>query len=106
MRFPVETSRLRFTVAAAPEPVQRRPNERAPAGGRVERRAHADSWRVPLRVGGTDSSGVVRVTVAGDPHLQAGTPVTVEDLALLMWKRPHGCGWSLRARAILPEPRL
>jgi hypothetical protein len=104
MRFPVDTSALRFTVAGAPEPLQRHEHDRDSAGGRVRRGDNAEPWRVPLRVAGAGQEEVVRVTVAGDPRLEAGTPVSVEGLTLLTWKRPGGRGSSLRARAIVPEP--
>ena len=103
MRFPVDTSALRFTVAGAAEPRQLREGDRAPVGQRSGQGADRELWRVPLRVAGAGRDEVVRVTVAGDPRLEAGTPVSVEGLTLLMWKRPGGCGWSLRARAITPE---
>ena len=103
MRFPVNTSALRFTVVGAPEPLQRRENERDPARERMRRGNNAEPWRVPLRVSGGDQEQVMRVTVAGDPQLKPGTPVSVEGLALLIWRRRGGCDWSLRARAIAPE---
>jgi hypothetical protein len=104
MRFPVDTSALRFTVAGAPEPLQRHEHNRDSAGERMRRGDDGELWRVPLRVAGADQEEIVRVTVAGDPQLEAGTPVSVEGLTLLTWKRPGGCGSSLRARAIAPEP--
>jgi hypothetical protein len=103
MRFRVDTSALRFTVAGAPEPLRRQEHDRDPVGERMRRGDDAEPWRVPVRVAGADQEQVMRVTVAGDPQLVAGTPVSIEGLILLTWKRPGGCGWSLRARAITPE---
>ena len=100
MRIPVDTSALRFTVAGAPEPLQRREQERDSEAGSPRPGDDADAWRVPLRVFGAGPEQLLRVTVAGDPRLAAGAPVSVEGLTLLTWKRPRGCGWSLRARAI------
>src|SRR4051812_28223527 len=102
MRFPIDTSGLRFTVAGAPTPLQGRQHVRDSVRERI-RRDHAEPWRVPLRVTGAGPEQVVRVAVAGDPQLEVGTPVSVEGLTLLTWKRPGGCGSSLRARAIAPE---
>jgi hypothetical protein len=100
MRFPVDTSALRLTVAGAPQPLRRPALDRDPAGQRMRRGDDAEPWRVPLRVTGAGQEQAVSVTVAGDPRLAAGAPVSVEGLALLTWKRPGGCGSSLRARAI------
>jgi hypothetical protein len=104
MRFPVDTSALRFTVAGAPERLQRHEHDFARWRERMQPAEDAEPWRVPLLVPGAGPEEVVRVTVAGDPRLEAGTPVSVEGLTLLTWKRPGGCGSSLRARAITPEP--
>src|SRR5436190_16628758 len=102
MRFPVDTSALRFTVAGQPRPLQRRARPRPPRRATTAGE-DAEPWRVPLLVAGAGAEEVVRVTVAGDPRLQAGTPVLVEGLTLLTWKRPGGGGASLRARALTPE---
>jgi hypothetical protein len=104
MRFPADTSALRFTVAGAPEPLRHGKHDRDCAAERLTRGDDAEPWRVPLRVAGADQEEVVRVTVAGDPQLQDGAPVSVEGLTLLTWRRTGGCGSSLRARAIAPEP--
>jgi hypothetical protein len=104
MRFPVDTSALRFAVAGAPERLQRHEHDFARSRERMQPAEDAERWRVPLLVAGAGPEEVVRVTVARDPRLEADMPVRVEDLTLLTWKRPGGCGFSLRARAITPEP--
>ena len=65
MRVPVDTSALRFTVAGAPEPLQR--HEHVLDSAREPRRSgdDAEPWRVPLRVTGAGPEQVVHVTRGG-----------------------------------------
>ena len=104
MRFPIDTSSLRFIVAAAPEPVRRHERGRAPqarSAGAGEN--GAPLWRVPLIALGDGPSDVMRVAVAGDPQLEPGATVAVKDLTAQTWKRDGRRGVSLRASAIITE---
>jgi hypothetical protein len=64
-----------------------------------------EPWRVPLRVIGAGQEQIVRVTVAGDPQLAVGTPVNVDGLALLTWKRPRAAAGPCARGRFAPEPR-
>jgi hypothetical protein len=101
MRFPIETSRLRFVVVATGEPLRRyeegKPREawalRTDDDGEV-------LWRLPLVALGDQAGDVLRVAVPGDPRVAEGETVTVEGLIAQTWKLDGRTGVSLRARAI------
>ena len=57
-------------------------------------------WRVPLVALDDDARVVLRVTVAGEPELEPGAMVTVEEMTARTWKLDGRSGVSLRARAI------
>ena len=63
-------------------------------------------WRVPLVVLGDDAGEVLLVTVAGDPGLEPGGLVAVEDMTALTWKLDGRSGVSLRARTITARADL
>ncbi len=101
MRFPIDTSRLRFVVVAAGEPLRRyeegKPREawalRTDDDGAV-------LWRLPLVALGDQAGEVLHVRVPGDPELAEGALVTVEGLVAQTWKLDGRTGVSLSARAI------
>ena len=101
MRFPIDTSRLRFVVVAAGEPLRRyeegKPREawalRTDDDGEV-------LWRLPLVALGDQAGDVLRVSVPGDPGVDEGETVTVDGLIAQTWKLDGRTGVSLRARAI------
>ena len=104
MRFPIDTSTLRFTVAAAPEPATRVAGVRAAGARSASGAENRLRWRVPLRArGGDGADGMVSVTVAGDPQLEPGASVAVQDLTMQTWKRDGRLRMSLRAGAIITE---
>jgi hypothetical protein len=107
MRFPIDTSGLRFVVVAAGEPL-RRYEEGKPRDAWPLRRDDEGEvlWRVPLVALGDDAGEVLRVTVAGDPGLEPGGLVAVEDMTALTWKLDGRSGVSLRARAITARADL
>jgi hypothetical protein len=104
MRFPVNTSVLRFTVVGAPEPAHRRKRNPARAHTRTPAAEDGERWRVRLRIAGAGFEQIVRASVPGNPRLEPGTPVALDDLTLVTWERPGGCGYALRARTITPYP--
>lgn len=101
MRFPIDTSRLRFVVVATGEPLRRdedgKPREawalRTDDDGEV-------LWRLPLVALGDQAGDVLRAAVPGDPGLTEGETVTVNGLIAQTWKLDGRTGVSLRARAI------
>ena len=103
MQIPVDTSMLRFTVVGAPEPARRRERKPSETDTRTAAGHDGERSRVRLRVAGGGFNQIVRVSVPGNPRLQPGTPVTVDGLALVTWRRAGGCGYALRAHAVTPH---
>jgi len=102
LRFPIETSALRFLVLAPGEPL-RRYEEGKPRESWALRTGEDGEvlWRVPLVALGDGAGDVLRVTVPGDPQHAAGETVVVDGLTAVTWKLDGRSGVSLRARAIM-----
>jgi hypothetical protein len=100
MRFAIDTSELRFLVAAPASPLRLAEDEADDARGL---RAGDDGdllWRVPLVTLGERTGAAVPVMVPGDPHLAEGETVAVAELVVLTWRHEGRSGVSLRAGAI------
>jgi len=101
MRFPIDTSDLRFVVVAAAEPLRQfeegKPREawalRTGDDGEV-------LWRVPLVALGDGAGEVLKVTVPGEPKLVEGETVAVKDMTAQPWRLDGRSGVTLRAGAI------
>ena len=102
MRFPIDTSRLKFLVVADAEPLRQfeegKPREswapRTDTNGEV-------LWRAQLVALGEGGAEIIRVAVPGDPKVAEGETVAVEGLTAQAWELPDGrSGMSFRARAI------
>jgi hypothetical protein len=101
MRLPIDTSRLRFLVAAPAEPLRQyevgKPREawapRTDASGEV-------LWRVPLVALGEGEAEIIRVAVPGDPKVSQGEMVAVEALTAQAWEMEGRSGMAFRAHAI------
>ena len=101
MRFPIDTSGLRFVVVAAGEPLRRyeegKPREawapRTDVNGEV-------LWRVQLVALGDGEADIIRVAVPGDPGLSQGEMVRVEGLTAQAWEMDGRSGMAFRATAI------
>src|SRR4051812_3435201 len=101
MRFPIDTGGLRFVVVAPGEPLRRYEPDRSRDAWPLRRDEDGQvMWRVPLVALGDDAGVVLRVTVAGEPELEPGAMVTVEEMTVRTWKLDGRSGVSLRARAI------
>lgn len=104
MRLPIDTSRLKFLVVAAAEPLRQfeegKPREAwAP---RVDRNGEV-LWRVELVAFGGGEAEVIRVAVAGDPNVPEGERVRVEGLTAHAWEMEGRSGMSFRAQAIASD---
>ena len=83
MRFPIDTSRLKFLVVAPAEELRQfeegKPREswaaRKDANGEV-------LWRVQVVALGDGDAEIIRVTVAGDPKVGQGEMVRVQDMTV------------------------
>lgn len=102
MRLPIDTSRLRFLVVAAAEPLRQyeegKPREawapRTDANGEL-------LWRVQLVALGDGEAEIIRVAVPGEPKLGEGELVRVEGLTAQAWEMDGRSGMAFRALAIV-----
>src|SRR3954462_10972797 len=103
MRLPIDTSRLKFLVVAAVEPLRQyeegKPREawapRTDVNGEV-------LWRVQLVALGEGEAEIIRVAVPGDPHVAQGEMVGLDGLTAQAWEMDGGSGTAFRAQAIRP----
>jgi hypothetical protein len=106
MRFPVDTSRLRFMVVAAAEELRQfeegRPREawarRTDAIGEV-------LCRVQVVALGDEDAEIIRVTVPGDPKVAQGEMVRLQDMTIQGWEMEGRSGTTFRASAVRSEGR-
>jgi hypothetical protein len=106
VRFPVDTSRLRFMVVAAAEELRQfeegRPREawarRTDANGEV-------LCRVQVVALGDEDAEIIRVTVPGDPKVAQGEMVRLADMTLQAWEMDGRNGTTFRAASIRAEGR-
>src|SRR3978361_367872 len=106
MRFPIDTSRLRFLVVAAAEELRQfeegKPRElwaaRTDANGDV-------LWRVQVVALGDGDAEIIRVTVPGDPKVGQGEMVRVQDMTVQGWEMDGRSGMTYRAGAMRSEGR-
>jgi hypothetical protein len=106
VRFPVDTSRLRFMVVAAAEELRQfeegRPREawarRTDANGEV-------LCRVQLVALGDEDAEIIRVTVPGDPKVAQGEMVRLADMTIEGWEMNGRSGTTFRASTIRAEGR-
>jgi hypothetical protein len=106
MRFPIDTSRLRFMVVVPAEAVLKfeegRPREawepRKDASGAV-------LHRLQLVAMGDGDGDIIRVQVPGDPKVGQGEMVRVSELTVEGWEFNGQSGTSYRAAAIRSEGR-
>ena len=101
MRLPIDTSRLKFLVAAPAEPLRKfeegKPREawapRVDTNGEV-------LWRVQLVALGDGEAEIIRVAVPGDPKVAQGEMVTVDELTAQPWEMDGRTGVAFRCLAI------
>ena len=106
MRFPIDTSRLKFLVVAPAEELlqfeEGKPREawaqRTDANGEV-------LWRVQVVALGDGDAEIIRVTVAGDPKVGQGEMVRVQGMTQQAWEMDGRTGQTYRAEAIRSEGR-
>jgi hypothetical protein len=104
VRFPVDTSRLRFMVVAAAEELRQfeegRPREawarRTDANGEV-------LCRVQVVALGDEDAEIIRVTVPGDPKVSQGEMVRLQDMTFQAWEMDGRNGTTFRASSIRAE---
>ena len=103
MRLPIDTSRLKFLVVAAAEPLRQyeegKPREawapRTDVNGEV-------LWRLQLVALGDGEAEIIRVAVPGDPKVGQGEMVAVDGLTAQAWEMEGRSGMAFRCLAIGP----
>jgi hypothetical protein len=106
MRFPIDTSRLRFMVVAAAEEL--RQFEEGRPRGAWARRTDANGevlCRVQVVALGDEDAEIIRVTVPGDPKVAQGEMVRLQDMTMQAWEMDGRNGTTFRAGAIRSEGR-
>jgi hypothetical protein len=106
MRFPIDTSRLKFMVVASAEEL--RQFEEGKPRDAWQRRTNADGdvlWRVQLVAMGDGDAEIIRVVVVGDPKVGQGEMVRVADMTIQGWEMEGRSGMTYRAGAIRSEGR-
>jgi hypothetical protein len=106
MRFPIDTSRLKFLVLAAAEELRQfeegKPREawarRTDANGEV-------LWRVQLVALGDGDAEIIRVTIPGDPKVIQGEMVRLAGMTQQAWEMDGRSGQTYRAESIRSEGR-
>ena len=106
MRFPIDTSRLKFLVVAPAEELlqfeEGKPREawaaRKDANGEV-------LWRVQVVALGNGDAEIIRLTVAGDPKVGQGEMVRVQGMTQQAWEMDGRSGQTYRAESIRSEGR-
>jgi hypothetical protein len=101
MRFPIDTSRMKFLVVSGAEPLRKfeegKPRESwAP---RVDDNGEV-LWRVQLVALGHGEAEIIRVAVPGDPAVGEGEMVRVEGLTAQAWEMDGRFGMAFRAGSI------
>ena len=102
MRLPIDTSRLKFLVVAAAEPLRQfeegKPREAwAP---RTDAQTGEVLWRVQLVALGDGEAEIIRVAVPGDPKVSQGEMVRVEGMTAQAWEMDGRSGMAFRATAV------
>jgi hypothetical protein len=101
MRLPIDTSRLKFLVVSAAEPLKKfedgKPREawapRIDGNGEV-------LWRLEVVMYGDGEADIIRLTVPGDPGVGEGDMVRVEALTAQAWEMDGRSGTSFRAATV------
>jgi hypothetical protein len=96
MRLPIDTSSIRFTCTRAPE----RRTIRETGQPRIDRDSGRELWQVQVMALTADGAEILAITVAGEPTVSVGQPVTVEGLVGMPWAQGDRAGIAYRASAI------
>ena len=98
MRLPIDTSAMTFLCATPPVAVVDFESRRQKADTETGELLYA----VQLVALAGDGAEIVKVTVAGEPKLTSGAPVTVSGLTANYWAMGDRSGLSFRAAKVEP----
>lgn len=98
MRLRIDTNGVQFFCTRAAE--QRTVHETG--APRIDKETGAVLWQVQVMA--LDSAGgeVLAVTVAGEPAVRVGEPITVEGLIAIPWSQGDRSGVAFRATSLRP----
>ena len=96
MRLLINTTAVSFTCTRVPE---QRVNFDT-GQPRVDRATGLPLWQVQVMALDESGGDVISVTVAGEPKVSTGRPVTITGLVALPWSQDGRSGIAYRADAI------
>lgn len=96
MRLNIDVSGVQFFCTRAPQAR----TERETGAPRMDRETGLPLWQVQLAALDTTGGEVLAVTVAGQPEIAVGSPVTVEWLYAIPWSQGDRSGVAYRAASI------
>lgn len=96
MRLRIDTTEVQFFCTRAPE--QRTVHETG--APRIDKETGLVLWQVQLMALDRDGGEVLAVTVAGEPDVKVGEPVTVDGLVAMPWSQGDRSGVAFRAVSI------
>jgi hypothetical protein len=106
MRFPIDTSRLKFLVVAPAEELRQFEEGKPREAWAARKDANGDVlWRLQVVALGDGDAEIIRVTVPGDPKVGQGEMVRVQDMTIQGWEMDGRSGMTHRAGAIRSEGR-
>jgi hypothetical protein len=106
MRLPIDTSRLRFLVVAAAEPLLRFEEGKPRESWAPRTDEHGEVlWRVQLVALGAGEAEIIRVAVPGDPQVAEGEMVVVEGMTAQAWEMDGRSGMAFRCVAVRAQGR-
>jgi hypothetical protein len=104
MRLPIDTSRLKFLVVAAAEPLKQYEEGKPRESWAPRTDVHTGEvlWRVQLVALSDGEAEIIRVAVPGDPKVSQGEMVRIDGMTAQAWEMDGRSGMAFRATAIEP----
>jgi hypothetical protein len=96
MRLRIDISAVQFFCTRVPE--QRTVHETG--APRIDKQTGLVLWQVQVMALDPDGGEVLAVTVAGEPEVKVGEPVTVDGLIAIPWSQGDRSGVAFRAASI------
>lgn len=96
MRLRIDTGAVQFFCTRLPE--QRTVHETG--APRIDKETGQVLWQVQVMALDPDGGEVLAVTVAGEPEVKVGQPVTVDGLIAIPWSQGDRSGVAFRAASI------
>lgn len=96
MRLLINTTGVTFTCTRAPEQRLNFDTGRP----RMDKATGLPLWLVQVMALDDSGGDVISVTVAGEPKVSAGSPITITGLVALPWSQDGRSGIAYRADAI------